>query len=158
MTLWYVARAAGLVALAALTLSTSLGALASIRQIGDTAGSHRFRFALQYLHRAAAGTGLLLLVTHITTLVLDSQSGVDLRAVVIPFTASYRPFAVGLGALALFVTVFTALLGAARGRLAASAAVARRWRLLHVSAYAGWAMAMGHGFLAGPTAITGRSG
>lgn len=149
MTLWYVARAAGLVALAALTLATALGAFASIREPGNGPATLRWRFALQYVHRAAAGTGLLLLVAHIGALVLDSSSGVDLRAVVVPFTASYRPFAVGLGSFALLATVVTAVVGAARGRLATSVRGARLWRGVHLTSYAAWAMAMIHGFLAG---------
>ena len=149
MTLWYIARAAGLVALAALTVATTLGAFASVRQPQDGLRAHRWRFALQYVHRAAAATGLLLLVAHISTLVLDGQSGVNLQSVVIPFTASYRPVAVTLGTLALFATVLTALVGAARGRLATSVRAVRAWRALHLTAYGAWALAMGHGFLAG---------
>ena len=155
MTLWYVARAAGLVALALLTIATALGAFASVRQPGDGARVHRMRFALQYLHRAAAATGVLLLVVHVSTLVLDSQSGVDLRAVVIPFTAAYRPVAVALGSFALLATLFTALVGASRGRLATSAGATRVWRSLHLSAYAAWGLAMTHGFTAGTDATYG---
>ncbi|MEP6761949.1 MAG: hypothetical protein ABJA93_11385 [Sporichthyaceae bacterium] len=88
-------------------------------------------------------------MAHVSTLVLDSQSGIDLRAVVVPFSASYRPFAVGLGTLALFATVVTAVVGAARGRLAGSVRATRVWRAVHISAYIGWAVAMTHGFLAG---------
>lgn len=155
MTLWYVARAAGLVALALLTIATALGALASVRQSSEGARVHRWRFALQYVHRAAAATGVLLLVVHVTTLVLDSSSGVDLKAVVIPFTASYRPVAVALGSLALFTAVATALVGAARGRLASSPRATRLWRAVHLSAYAAWGLAITHGFLAGTDSTYG---
>ncbi len=155
MTLWFVARAAGLVALAALTLATALGAFASVQPPQGGLRAHRWRFALQYVHRAAAATGLLLLVAHITTLVIDSYSGVNLQSAVIPFTASYRPVAVGLGTLALLATVLTALVGAARGRLATSARAARSWRALHLTAYGAWALAMGHGFLAGTDSTYG---
>ena len=149
MTLWYIARAAGLVALALLTLATALGAFASVRQPGDDASVHRMRFALQYLHRAAAATGVLLLVVHVATLVLDTKSGVNLRAVVIPFTSAYRPIAVTLGSFALLATVFTGLVGAARGRLATSVRATKMWRSLHLTAYAAWGLAMAHGFTAG---------
>ena len=155
MTLWYIARAAGLVALAALTLATALGAFASVQPPRGGLRTHRWRFALQYVHRAAAATGLILLVAHVGTLVLDSYSGVNLQSAVIPFTASYRPLAVGLGTLALFATVLTALVGAARGRLATSVRAARSWRALHLTAYGAWALAMGHGFLAGTDSFYG---
>lgn len=45
--------------------------------------------------------------------------------------------------------MFAAVVGAARGRLATSAAISRRWRLLHGVAYAGWALSVLHGLLAG---------
>ncbi len=149
MTLWFIARAAGLVALAALTLATALGAFATVRQPQDGPRAHRWRFALQYVHRYAAVTGLLLLVAHITTLVLDTYSGVNLQSVIIPFTASYRPVAVGFGTLALIATVGTAFVGAARGRLATSVRATKIWRGLHLAAYGAWALAMGHGYFAG---------
>ncbi len=155
MTLWYIARAAGLVALALLTVATALGAFASVRPAGDGARAQGWRFALQYVHRAAAVTGIGLLVVHVTTLVLDSQSGVDLKAVVVPFTASYRPVAVALGSLALLATVATAAIGAVRGRLATSVRAARAWRALHLSAYGAWALAMAHGFTAGTDSTYG---
>ena len=153
MTLWFIARAAGLVALAALTLATALGAFGSIRESDDGVGIHRWRFGLQYVHRAAAVTGLLLILVHITTLVLDPFAGVSLSSVVIPFTATYRPLAVGLGSFALFGFVLTALVGAARGRLAGSVKAARAWRAVHVTAYGAWGVAMLHGLLAGTDAL-----
>lgn len=155
MTLWYVARAAGLMAFAALTMATAFGALASIRQFGEGAGTHRLRFVLQYLHRAAAVTGLLILFLHVTSLVLDAKSGVDLRAVVVPFTASYRPLAVAAGSFALAAVVFTAVVGAARGRISTSERAARGWRSLHLAAYSAWGLALVHGFTAGTDSTYG---
>lgn len=149
MTLWYVARAAGLVALAALTLATALGAFASVSVPREGNRVHQWRFILQYLHRAAAVTGLLTLVIHVTTLVLDSQSGVNLRSVVIPLASSYRPVAVTLGSLAMFATVLAAVVGSVRGRLAGSVRFARSWRVLHLASYAAWGLAVVHGFTAG---------
>ncbi len=117
MTLWYLARAAGLSALIALSMATVLGALASVP--GSALGR---RVIVQYLHRAAAVVGLVILVGHITALVLDGKSGISLASVAIPFTSSYRPLAVGLGTIALYLFVLVSVMGAARGRMTTSPA------------------------------------
>ncbi len=149
MTLWYLARAAGVMALVSFTCATVLGALgSSVRQAG-------VRFGLEYVHRAAAATGLVLLGGHVTAVILDSYVDIGPGVLVWPLGSGYRPFAVLLGALALYALVLAALAGAARGRLAASAALTRRWRLLHGAAYAGWLLSVGHGLLAGTDRGTG---
>ena len=147
MTLWYLARAAGLSALVALSVATALGALGSARSsaIGR-------RVVVQYMHRAAAVLGLVLLVGHITALVLDQKSGISLAAVAIPFTSSYRPVAVALGTIAAYLVVLVSVVGAARGRMTTSPRAVKVWRGIHLSAYAMWAIAVLHGFLAGSDA------
>jgi sulfoxide reductase heme-binding subunit YedZ len=155
MTLWYLGRAAGVVSLVAFTFATMLGAVGSTVGSRSDLGQPRRRFLQQYAHRAAAVVGLGTLVVHIGSLtVLDSLSGVGLRSVVLPLSSTYRPFAVSLGALALWTIVFTAVVGAGRGRLAGSVSTSRRWRLLHLAAYAGWLLAIGHSLLAGTDART----
>jgi predicted ferric reductase len=144
MTLWYLARAGGLAAMVVLGVATAFGALGSVRR-----GDPERRVVWQYLHRTAAITGLLLLVGHVTAVVFDAKAHVSLEAVVVPLTSSYRPVAVALGTLAAYLFVLVALLGAARGRLAASPGATAAWRGLHASAYLAWGMGVLHGFLAG---------
>jgi methionine sulfoxide reductase heme-binding subunit len=150
MTVWYLGRAAGLVSLVAFTMATTLGAMGSSGgSRGDISRAKR-RFLQQYAHRAAAVVGLGTLLVHIGSLtVLDSRSGVGPRSIVIPLSSTYRPFAVTLGALALLTIVFTAVIGATRGRLARSVSASRHWRLLHLVGYAGWVLLIGHSLLAG---------
>jgi sulfoxide reductase heme-binding subunit YedZ len=65
MTLWYLARAAGVVTMIMFTLSAVLGiVMPSIRQPA-------VRFWLQYVHRSAAVTGLVLLATHVVAVISD---------------------------------------------------------------------------------------
>jgi sulfoxide reductase heme-binding subunit YedZ len=143
MTLWYLARAAGVMALVFFTIAASLGALG--------AGSRKpeQRFWLQYVHRSAAVTGLLLLVAHVIAVISDSYVDISASALVWPFGSGYRPFAVTVGALAAYGLVFAALVGAARGRLARSEAFTKRWRSIHLAASLGWLLAIGHSLLAG---------
>ena len=144
MTLWYLARAGGLAAMVLLSVATAFGALGSVRR-----GDPERRVVWQYLHRTAATTGLLLVIGHLTAVVLDAKSHMSLEAVLVPLTSGYRPVAVALGTLAAYLFVLVALLGAARGRLAASPGATAAWRGLHASAYLAWGLGVLHGFLAG---------
>jgi sulfoxide reductase heme-binding subunit YedZ len=144
MTLWYLARAGGLAAMVLLSVATAFGALGSVRR-----GDPERRVVWQYLHRTAATTGLLLVIGHVTAVILDAKSHVTLQAAVVPLTSGYRPVAVALGTLAAYLFVLVALLGAARGRLAAAPRATAAWRGLHASAYLAWGLGVLHGFLAG---------
>lgn len=153
MTLWYLARAAGFIALFAATASVTLGALGSSRRPHLGVGHDR-RILQQFAHRSAAVVTLAMLALHVVLLVTDAYVNLSLPGVLVPFTAGYRGFALGLGSLAAYGLLVVAVTGAARGRLASSVAAARGWRWVHASAYGVWLLSMGHGLLAGTD--TGR--
>jgi DMSO/TMAO reductase YedYZ heme-binding membrane subunit len=142
--LWFTARGAGLAAMLILTVATSLGALGSVRLRAASV-----RVILQYLHRTAAVLGLGLIFVHVATLVLDAKSHVSLAGAIIPFAAVYRPNAVALGSIAMYLFLFVAALGLARGRMASSRLGASIWRALHLVAYPAWGIAIVHGLMAG---------
>lgn len=148
MTLWYLARAAGLTALVAATITLVLGMLASG---GASTNGDRLdqRVLRQLAHRSAAVVTLAMLALHVVLLVTDSYVDLSLGGVLVPFTAGYRGFALGLGTLAAYGLLVVSLTGALRGRLAGSARAARAWRAVHLSAYAVWPLSMAHGLLAG---------
>jgi sulfoxide reductase heme-binding subunit YedZ len=54
-----------------------------------------------------------------------------------------------LGVLALYGLVLSALVGAARGRLARFEGITKRWRSIHIAASLGWLLSIGHSLLAG---------
>lgn len=149
MTLWFLARATGFVALLAFTASTVLGTLAASPKAEPSIDQLDRRFLTQMAHRSAAIVGLALLLTHAGLIILDSFASVSIAGALVPFTAGYRPIALAAGTLAVYAIAATAVSGALRGRLAASVKSARRWRYVHFAAYAGWGLAMGHGFFAG---------
>jgi sulfoxide reductase heme-binding subunit YedZ len=158
MTLWYLMRGLGFGALAMLTLATTLGALSTTDASGRRALDRRLLH--QLLHRSTAVVGLVLLALHLVTVVLDTWVPVSVGGALLPFTAGYRPLALGLGTLALYAIVVAAVSGAARGALATLPGSDRVWRAVHASAYAGWGLAMLHGVLSGsdtrqPWAIAG---
>lgn len=148
MTLWFLARSLGFVALLALTASTALGAWGSARGTLAPDEIDR-RFLRQMAHRSAAITGLVALGLHILLIVLDSFVSVSIAGILVPFTAGWSPFAVGIGSLATYAIIAAAVSGAMRSRLASSGTATRRWRIVHLSAYVGWLLSIGHGLLAG---------
>lgn len=148
MTLWFLARAAGFVALLSASLTVALGAM------GSSTRRDR-RIVAQLVHRSAAAVTLALLGLHAVLLVADHFVDVSMVGALVPFTAGYRAVALGLGSLALYAFLVVSATGALRGRLAASARAARAWRVVHLSAYAAWALAMAHGILAGTDTLRG---
>ncbi|WP_375486598.1 hypothetical protein [uncultured Jatrophihabitans sp.] len=155
MSLWFTARGAGLSALLLLSTATCLGALVARPASTARSSSPTRRYVLQYVHRAAAGLGLAVLVLHVVTILLDTYAHVGITGAIVPFTAGYRPTWVGLGSLAFYTFVGVSLLGLARGRMARSERGARLWRQLHGLSYAGWALAVVHGFTSGTDSSVG---
>ena len=148
MTLWFVARAAGFVALLAASLTVALGATGTGSRLDR-------RIVTQLVHRSAAVLTLAMLGLHAVLLVVDSYVDVSVGGALVPFTAGYRGYALGLGTLAVYGFIVVAATGALRVRLAASALASRAWRGVHLSAYAAWALAMAHGVLAGTDTLRG---
>lgn len=144
MLLWYTARGAGLAAMVLLTVATAGGALQSSRRLDPAR-----RVVLQYVHRAAAVAGLVVVVLHVTTVLLDRYSGVGPVGALVPGWSGYRGWQVALGTVALYGFVAVSALGAARRSMARSGRGSRTWRGLHVSSYAFWAVAVLHGFATG---------
>ena len=145
MTIWYIARGAGLAALVLLTATTCLGTLMS----GRVATRPGARVVTQYVHRFVATLALAVLGLHVAAILADSFAHVGVVGALVPFSSAYRAFWVGLGTLAGYAFVLSAATGFLRRRIAASERAASWWRGLHGAAYAGWALAMLHGLRAG---------
>ena len=141
--LWVLARSSGLVAMGLLTLSVLLGIAAGAR----TSPSWWPRFVTQGLHRWTAATGVLLLVAHVGSVVLDPHAAIDVVDVVVPFDADYRSLWTGLGTVAVDLLLLVVVTSLLRSRLRP-----RLWRALHLCAYAAWALAVAHGVGAGTDA------
>lgn len=134
---WYLTRSSGAVALILLTLALVLGVVDLRRWSTETWP----RFAIDSLHRSVSLLALAFLCLHILTAVLDTFAPISLVNAVIPFTGSYRPLWLGLGALAFDLTVAVILTSVLRRRLGH-----RVWRITHWLAYASWPLALLHGF------------
>jgi sulfoxide reductase heme-binding subunit YedZ len=107
------------------------------------------KFVTQTLHRNVSFVVLVFLAIHIVTAVADRYAPIQLADVVVPFHGTYRPFWLGLGALAfdmLAVLVITSVLKARLG--------VRLWRRIHWLAYACWPVAVLHGLGTGSDSRT----
>ena len=143
---WYVARATGVVTLGFLTASVLLGILTSFRWSSPSWP----RFVVEFVHRNVSLLVLVFLAVHVVTVVADSFAPIRWIDVVVPFISAYRPFWLGLGAVAfdfLLALVVTSLL---RHRIGFTT-----WRAVHWLAYACWPIAVLHGLGTGSDAKSG---
>lgn len=147
MLTWYLARGAGVAAFAALSLATAAGASTSRRS-----SAIERRVLTQYLHRTAALTGLVLLVLHLFTVLIDSYAKVGVLGAMLPLASGYRPLAVSLGVLSMYLLVAVIGTGLLRASFANSTRGVRSWRAVHLVAYPAWALSAGHFLTAGTDA------
>jgi len=143
--LWFANRGTGVVLLLMLTLSTLLGVLATR---GD-AGRGLPRFLTQSLHRNVSLISSALLVAHVTTAVVDEYVDIRWWQAVVPFGATYEPLWLAFGTLALDLMLVIVVTSLVRRRLPH-----RRWRAIHVLAYACWGLSLAHGIGIGTDAGT----
>jgi DMSO/TMAO reductase YedYZ heme-binding membrane subunit len=143
---WYLTRGSGVVALLLLTAGVVLGVVTSTRW-----GGRRWpRFVVSGLHKNVTLLAVVFVVVHVVTTILDGYAPIGVRDAVVPFVSSYRPFWLGLGAVAfdlLLALIATSLLRARLGL--------RTWRVVHWLAYAAWPVALVHGFGTGSDARAG---
>ncbi|MCC7107142.1 MAG: ferric reductase-like transmembrane domain-containing protein [Chloroflexi bacterium] len=137
---WYFSRAAGLTAYLALAAATIWGLLLSTAVADALVARAR---GLE-VHRWLSAVGLALGTAHGVALVGDRYVAFDILDVLVPFLAPYRPIAVGLGIVALYLSL--AVYGSfwLRSRLGN-----RGWRAVHVLSFPAFAFLTLHGMLAG---------
>ena len=138
-TVWYFARSAGIVSYLLLSASVLLGVLLA----GKTQLTWP-RFAVEEVHRHLAILTGVFIALHGGALLLDSVVPIGLKQELVPFTSTYRPFAVGLGATTMLLIAAVGVSNALRSRIPHST-----WRKLHYLTLPAWLLASLHGVLAG---------
>jgi methionine sulfoxide reductase heme-binding subunit len=133
---WYLTRATGTVSLVLFTFAVALGVL-DVRRVSTPQWP---RFVLDGLHRSVSLLAVAFLAAHVLTSVLDSFASIPLTDAFVPFVGSYRPFWLGLGAVALDLLAAVTVTSLLRRRLGL-----RGWRAVHWLAYASWPIALLHG-------------
>ncbi len=140
---WYLTRSTGAVALLLLTLTIVLGVVDVKRW-----SSPRWpRFVIDSLHRNVSLLALVFLVAHILTSVLDSFASISIVDALAPFVGSYRPFWLGLGAVAFDLILAVIITSLLRARMEFAT-----WRAVHWLTYASWPIALVHGLGTGSDA------
>jgi predicted ferric reductase len=139
-TLWYTARAGGLLGFALLTASVVLGlALSGRARLGRWP-----RFAVEDVHRFAGLLAGTFVGIHVLALLLDTYVPFSLAQLLVPGAASYRPLPTALGVVALELLTALAVANHYRKRLPY-----RLWRRAHYLNFAVWALALVHGITSG---------
>ena len=123
---WYLSRSSGIVALALLVASMVWGVLLATRALKP----HDRPAWLLDLHRWLGGMALVMTGLHVLGLVLDGYVSFGFAEVLVPGTSEYRPFAVALGVVSMYLMVAVQASSYLRRRLSA-----RVWRTVHTSSY-----------------------
>ncbi|WP_324717028.1 hypothetical protein U7230_01745 [Carboxydochorda subterranea] len=137
---WYLSRAAGLTSLLFYTLAVAAayaGAMARARRSRASAAAFTWHRLLSIV---AWGFALF----HALILRSDPKVPFSWQALLVPFVAPYRPFGTGLGVLALYA--LSVLLISFDGRTSWGN---RWWRAVHRWGNVMYAVAVGHGLMAG---------
>ena len=133
---WYLTRGTGMVSLVLLTATVAFG----IAEVVRLASPRWPRFVVAALHRNVSLLATAFLAVHILTAVLDKFAPIPLVDVFVPFVGAYRPFWLGLGAVAFDLLIALIVSSLLRERLGY-----RAWRVVHWAAYACWPVALLHG-------------
>lgn len=144
---WLVARAAGLVAFALLSVAVTLGLALSTRVLGT-----RRNKALFGWHQTLMWTALAMLVLHMGALALDPIMRFGFVGVLVPGIAPWRPIPVAAGIVTAWLVLVLAVSFHVRRRIGQ-----RRWRLLHYLAFAAFTIGLYHALNVG-TDITATRG
>jgi hypothetical protein len=135
--MWFLTRGSGTIALVLLTGSVVLG----VADVARLRSSRWPRFVVDDLHRTLSLAGLLLVVVHVVTSVLDTFAPVAVLDGLIPFVGKYRPLWLGLGTFAFDLMLVVAATSLLRKRMGA-----RAWRAVHWLGWACWPTSLIHAF------------
>jgi sulfoxide reductase heme-binding subunit YedZ len=134
--LWFANRATGVVLVGLLTLTTVIGVWSTAR-----GGSRAWpRFATQALHRNISLLTMAMLLVHVASAVIDEYVDIRWWDALVPFLGNYDRLWLGIGTVAADL-----LLGVTISSLLRHRMNHRSWRVLHLSAYAAWAVGVLHG-------------
>ncbi len=139
-SLWYVTRAAGLIAYLLLWLSTAWG-LAVTSKIFDPLLHRAFTYDMhQFLSLLAIG----FTAVHLVVLLGDRYLPFSIAQILVPFIAPYRPVWVGIGVIGMYLTLIVTVTFYIRQRIGAGT-----FRVIHYASFAAYLAVTLHGVFAG---------
>ncbi len=138
-TWWYTARAGGIVAWALASLAVVSGLQLSTRLVRKPAPN----WVLD-VHRFLGGLTVVFVGVHIVGLIGDQFVGFGPVEILVPFTSSYKPAAVALGIVGMYLLLAIEITSLLMRRIPR-----RTWHAVHLSAFVLFVVATVHGVLAG---------
>ena len=137
---WYFARASGMVAAILLVASLVWGVLMATRALKPV-DKPAWMLAM---HRWFSGLAVTGVVIHIAALVADSYVHFGTKEILVPMASSWKPGAVTLGVVAMYLLVLVQVTSLAMKRLPK-----RVWRGIHLTSYGLTWLVFVHAGLAG---------
>lgn len=125
---WFLARSSGIVAGAFLVAAVVWGVLSSTRLLHGWAAPAW----LLDLHRWLGTLTVVFTVVHLVSLWADTYVEFDLVSFLVPFASPWRPTAVGLGVLALYLLLAVQVTSSSWLRPRISR---RAWRIVHLGSF-----------------------
>jgi methionine sulfoxide reductase heme-binding subunit len=126
LVLWFAARATGLSAFAAISVSVVSGE-ALRTSVFDFLASNR---AMRRLHDFTTALWIPLVLAHVVTLVLDRTARIAARDVIVPFQVDYGWWQIGLGTIAFDILVVVAVTSWLRSHMNNAL-----WQWIHRTSY-----------------------
>ena len=137
---WYMARAGGIVAYLLLWFSVVWGLALSSKLI-----TKRVPAPVVYgLHEFLSLGAVVFALLHSVVLLGDSYINFSLINLVLPYTAAYEPFWTGLGTIGFYLIAALTTSYYVRKQIGQ-----QTWRALHYLTFAGYALVLTHGLMAG---------
>jgi predicted ferric reductase len=137
---WYLSRATGMVSFVLLWFSMASGLLISNKMARVWPGA----FTAYDLHQYTSLLGLGFALFHALILMADRYITYSLFQVLVPFSSSeYRPLWVGLGQVALYVSLLVTVTFYLRKQ------IGRAWRVIHFLSYGVFGLALLHSLFSG---------
>lgn len=142
---WYVARSSGIVALALVLGAVVMGLLMSTG-LGARMASVPWILAV---HRFLGGLALAFIGVHLVGLWLHDYIHFGPAELLVPLASSFKPWAVALGVLSLYLTIAIQATALAMKRLPVNL-----WRTVHLLSFGLFWVAALHGLLVGTDATS----
>ena len=143
MTTWIVLRAAGIGAYVMLFLSVVWGLVSTTAPFRK----HVTKQSATLVHQFMATCGLFLLAIHLGFLLVDGFFPFSLADLLVPMRSAYRPVAVAIGIVAMYLVVAVVVASWLRKPIGT-----RWWKRTHLLAVPTFTLAMLHGIFAGSDA------
>jgi len=123
---WYLSRSAGIVAWVMLTASVLWGIVLA----SDLFPNWRKSAWLLAMHRWLAGLTFVFVGAHMVTLLFDTYAKLRVVDLLVPFSSSWRPTALAVGIVAVYLLVAVEVTALAMKRLSR-----KWWRDIHIVSY-----------------------